>query len=179
MYAGKRCNGNPISTKGYKLDGVGPVDNRPSTNKDGGPNHLCATCRAWCAESCRQWAGGMAPGDGASLPSPSSLDTNLEPPLNSSLELTGASPNTSSSSSSSLALADTHGHSQDDSHCPRHTVTPRPCQGHLAATSLPPPSSLLRSTPAGGLRATAPSCGECSAVYRTVRYSWAAMCTAV
>ena len=36
MYAGKRCNDNPISTKRSKLDGVGPVDNRPSTNKDGG-----------------------------------------------------------------------------------------------------------------------------------------------
>ena len=36
MDAGKRCKGNPISTKRLGLDGVGPVDNRPSTNKDGG-----------------------------------------------------------------------------------------------------------------------------------------------
>ena len=36
MCAGKIYNGNPISTKRKKLDGVGPVDNRPSTNKDGG-----------------------------------------------------------------------------------------------------------------------------------------------
>ena len=35
-----RCKGNPISTKVYKLEGVGPVDNRPSTNKDGGPKQL-------------------------------------------------------------------------------------------------------------------------------------------
>ena len=42
MYAGKRCNGNPNSTKRLKLDGVAPVDNRPSTNKDGGPKQL------WC-----------------------------------------------------------------------------------------------------------------------------------
>ena len=40
MYAGKRCNGNPISTKRLKLDGVGPVDNRPSTNKNEGPIQL-------------------------------------------------------------------------------------------------------------------------------------------
>ena len=40
MYAGKKCNGNPISTKRLKLDGVGPVDNSLSTNKDGGPIHL-------------------------------------------------------------------------------------------------------------------------------------------
>ena len=41
MYEGERCNGNPISTKRLKLDGVGPVDDRPSTNKKGGPKQLC------------------------------------------------------------------------------------------------------------------------------------------
>ena len=41
---------NPISTKRLKLDGVGPVDNRPSTNKDGGPIHLWG---ASCAHLCR------------------------------------------------------------------------------------------------------------------------------
>ena len=40
MYAGKRYNGNPISTKRYKLYGVGPVDNRPYINKKGGPKKL-------------------------------------------------------------------------------------------------------------------------------------------
>ena len=37
MYAGKKCCGNPITTQREKLDGVGPIDNKPSTNKDGGP----------------------------------------------------------------------------------------------------------------------------------------------
>ena len=39
---GKKYYCNPISTKRKKkLDGVGPVDNRPSTNKKGGPKQLC------------------------------------------------------------------------------------------------------------------------------------------
>ena len=33
MYAGKRCHGKPISTKRYKLESVGPVDNRSSIKK--------------------------------------------------------------------------------------------------------------------------------------------------
>ena len=41
MYAEKKCNGYPFSTKRLKLDGVAPVDKRPSTNKDGGPKQLC------------------------------------------------------------------------------------------------------------------------------------------
>ena len=32
--------GNPITTKGLKLDWVGPFDNRPSTYKDGGMKQL-------------------------------------------------------------------------------------------------------------------------------------------
>ena len=40
MYAGKICNGYPISTKRQKLERVGPVDNGPSTNKDGGPKQV-------------------------------------------------------------------------------------------------------------------------------------------
>ena len=36
IYAGKIFNGNPISTKSSKLDGMGPVENRSSTNKKGG-----------------------------------------------------------------------------------------------------------------------------------------------
>ena len=35
MHAGKRCNGNPKSTKRWKLDRVAPVDNRPPQIKMG------------------------------------------------------------------------------------------------------------------------------------------------
>ena len=41
MYAGKRFNGNPSSTKMSKVDGVAPVDNRPSLDKNGVPIQLC------------------------------------------------------------------------------------------------------------------------------------------
>ena len=43
MYTGKICNCNPISTilyYGLRTSRVGPVANRPSTNKDGGQKHL-------------------------------------------------------------------------------------------------------------------------------------------
>ena len=33
----------PSLTSGKKLDGVGPVDNRSSTNKKGGPKQMCKT----------------------------------------------------------------------------------------------------------------------------------------
>ena len=39
----KKCNGNPESTKMLKLDRVATVDNRPSTDKNGGPIQLCVT----------------------------------------------------------------------------------------------------------------------------------------
>ena len=37
----KRYNCNPNSTKRSKLDRVDPVDNRPSTDKNGGPKQWC------------------------------------------------------------------------------------------------------------------------------------------
>ena len=36
----------PSLPSGKKLDGVGPFDNRPSTNKDKGPIHLCLSKEA-------------------------------------------------------------------------------------------------------------------------------------
>ena len=42
-----------LSTNRLKLDGVGPVDNRPSTNKDGGLEQLQAA-GVWLYCNCRQ-----------------------------------------------------------------------------------------------------------------------------
>ena len=41
MYAGKRCNGNPNSTKMLKLDRVTPVDNKPHLDKNRAPKQWC------------------------------------------------------------------------------------------------------------------------------------------